>query len=68
LYYFMRMVRALSHWTISCQVIVKCELWNLTDHDDFKSTFDGLEILSHQLVLIPVNDNSNIDAGGGSHW
>jgi sentrin-specific protease 8 len=39
------------------------------DADDFASTLDGLEIARHALVFLPINDNANVErGGGGSHW
>jgi sentrin-specific protease 8 len=39
------------------------------DADDLASTLDGLDIARHALVFLPINDNANVErGGGGSHW
>lgn len=39
------------------------------DADDFASTLAGLDIARHALVFLPINDNANVErGGGGSHW
>ena len=35
---------------------------------DIKEMFEGLRLSERGLVLMPINDNSNPEAAGGSHW
>jgi len=36
--------------------------------EELQTTLSGLELHLADIVLIPINDNKNIQDGGGSHW
>lgn len=43
--------------------------WNLfEDSESLKSVLEDIDVSSKDIIFVPVNNNTNIDSPGGSHW
>lgn len=38
------------------------------DVDEVREVMAPLELEKRSLILMPINDNRNIDEAGGTHW
>ncbi|KAG2377413.1 hypothetical protein C9374_009324 [Naegleria lovaniensis] len=61
-----------EHQNEYCFMAPSVSFWvsMIEDEQDIKAALDPLKVQEKQLIFIPINDNTDIEAvnGGGSHW